>query len=207
MLTIHHLASSQSERIVWLCEELGLPYDLIRYERDPATRSAPPAYKALHPFGTSPAITDGDLVLGESSAIVDYLLARHGEGRLSLAVDDTHFADYLYWLHFANGSFIPSVMMNFALQMLGVADTDTTRMLRGRNALALRMSETRLAAVPYFAGDRFTAADIMMVAPLKGSRDLSGYPYIRAYVERMAERPAYRRAMQKAEPGSAERLD
>src|SRR3954467_7167626 len=103
MLTVHHLGRSQSERIVWLCEELGLRYELKRYERDPATRLAPPEYKALHPVGTAPVITDGDLVLGESGAIIESLLASYGGARLARQAGDPQFASYLYWFHFANG--------------------------------------------------------------------------------------------------------
>src|SRR5919204_1270708 len=105
MLTVHHLGRSQSERIVWLCEELGLDYVLRRYERDPVTRLAPPEYKALHPIGTAPVITDGELVLGESGAIIEYILARYGKGRLARSLGHPEYANYLYWLHFANGSF------------------------------------------------------------------------------------------------------
>src|SRR5882672_1377300 len=105
MLTVHHLGRSQSERIVWLCEELGLDYALQRYERDAATRLAPPEYKALHPIGTAPVITDGDVVLGESGAIIEYIIATHGEGRLARRPGHPEFALYLYWLHYANGSF------------------------------------------------------------------------------------------------------
>jgi len=103
MLTVHHLGISQSDRIVWLFEELRIPYELIRYERDPVTRLAPESYKALHPAGTAPVITDGDLVLGESGAIIDYIVARYGNDRLTLSADHPDFAHYLYWYHFANG--------------------------------------------------------------------------------------------------------
>src|SRR5260221_7509662 len=105
MLTVHHLGRSQSERIVWLCEELGIDYELKRYERDPVTRLAPPEYKALHPIGTAPVISDGNLVLGESGAIIEYILAKHGGGRLARREGHPEFAKYLYWLHYANGSF------------------------------------------------------------------------------------------------------
>ena len=104
MLIVHHLGKSQSERIVWLCEELAVPYQLKRYDRDPATMLAPPDYKALHPMGAAPVITDGDVVLAESGAIVDYIIARHGGGRLALAPAHPDYADYVYWFHFANGS-------------------------------------------------------------------------------------------------------
>lgn len=105
MLTVHHLGRSQSERIVWLCEELGIRYELKRYERDPVTRLAPPEYKALHPIGTAPVITEGDLVLGESGAIMEYVIARHGEGRLARRPGEPGYEHYLYWFHYANASF------------------------------------------------------------------------------------------------------
>ena len=108
MLTVHHLGVSQSDRIVWLCEELGIPYELVRYERDPATKLAPPEYRALHPIGTAPVITDGDLTLGESGAIIEYVIRKYGNGRLALGPESPHFADYLYWFHFANGSMMPN---------------------------------------------------------------------------------------------------
>src|SRR3954464_5255284 len=105
MLTVHHLGRSQSERIVWLCEELGLDYELKRYERDPVTRLAPPQYKALHPIGTAPVITDGELVLAESGAVIEYILTRYGGGRLSRQPGHPDFANYLYWLHFPTATF------------------------------------------------------------------------------------------------------
>jgi glutathione S-transferase len=111
MLTVHHLGISQSDRIVWLCEELAIPYDLVRYDRDPVTRLAPATYKALHPAGTAPVITDDALALSESGAIVDYIVARYGNGRLTLPSDHPDYARFLYWCHFANGSLMPAMMM------------------------------------------------------------------------------------------------
>jgi len=104
MLTVHHLGKSQSERIVWLCEELGIPYELKHTARDPVTILAPADYKALHPIGSAPVIIDGDLVLAESGAIVDYIMAKYGKGRLTVGADDPAFAQFLYWFHFANGT-------------------------------------------------------------------------------------------------------
>lgn len=199
MLTVHHLANSQSERIVWLCEELGLEYRLVRYERDASGR-APAELKGLHPFGTAPVITDSTLVLGESGAIIEYIIAKHGGGRLAITSEQPGFADYLYWFHFANASFMPTAMMDYAIRALGVAESETTRQLRWRGERAFRISEDRLGQVPYFAGESFTAADIMMVLSLKSRRNLSAWPNIEAYLKRIRERPAYQRAMSKAEP-------
>jgi glutathione S-transferase len=205
MLTVHHLGVSQSERIVWLCEELELPYHLIRYQRDPVTRLAPADYKALHPTGTAPVITDGDLVLGESAAIIDYIIALHGGGRLAVTANEANFADYLFWFHFANGSMMPSALLELVVAMVGPTNTAIARSLAVRADRAFDVVEQRLGVSPYFAGQDFTAADIIMLFPLTtmrlvAPRDLSPYPNLRAYLQRIGERPAYRRAMQKADP-------
>jgi glutathione S-transferase len=128
MLTVHHLGVSQSERIVWLCEELEIPYELVIYDRDPVTRLAPPQYKALHPMGTAPVITDGDLIMSESGAIMEYIIARHGGGRLSVPADDPNFPDYLFWLHFANASVMPAGMV---AMIMGILQIDEANPLRG----------------------------------------------------------------------------
>jgi glutathione S-transferase len=206
MITVHHLGISQSDRIVWLCEELAIPYRLIRYERDPKTQLAPPEYRALTPFGTAPVITDGDLTLGESGAIIEYLIAKHGGGRLAVGPDRPEFAQYLFWFHFANGSLMPSSMVDLVTRRLGVdARDELIGALRDRSERAYTLVENRLAQVPYFAGDEFTAADIIMLFPLTTMRafvprDLSGSPHTRKYLKRIAERPAYRRAMAAADP-------
>jgi len=212
MLTVHHLGISQSERIVWLCEELELPYRLMRYERDPVTRLAPPEYKALHPFGTAPVITDGDFVLAESGAIIEYLLAKHGGGRLVVPPDRPEFADYLFWLHFANASMLPSMMVDIILQMTGASNQDTLRILRARSDRGFDLVNKTLASRSYFTGRSLTAADIIMLFPLTTMRhfvprDLSPYPNIRSYLQRIGARPAYQRAMKKAEPTLTPLLD
>ena len=201
MLTIHHLGQSQSERIVWLCEELGVPYELVRYQREPSM-AAPPAYKALHPLGTAPIISDGDLTLAETGAIIEYISRRHAGGALLLGPDDPDFTAFLFWYHFANGSLMPAIMMDMTAMRLGSTPQS------GRTDIGYRIAEERLGAAPWFAGDRFTAADIMMVFPLAvmgrfQQRDLTGFPNIAAYLERVAERPAYRAAMTRAEPGGS----
>lgn len=207
MLTVHHLGISQSERILWLCEELDLPYELKRYARDPVTILAPPELKALHPLGTAPVITDGALVLAESGAIIAYLLAKHGAGRLAPAPDAPEFADYLYWLHFANGTLQPAMARAMTLRRLNLpADNPVLGAINARLAHAFDLVETRLGLAPYFAGDALSAADIAMVFSLTTMRhflpmSLAPYPNILTYLQRIGEREAYRRAMAKGDPG------
>jgi glutathione S-transferase len=206
MLTVHHLGLSQSERIVWLCEELEIPYRLQRYERDAVTRMAPADYKALHPLGTAPVITDGALVLAESGAIMDYILGRYGEGRLVVAADRPNFADYLFWFHFANGSMMPGAMNRMIAAHLGAEPGNPMlHMIEDREARGYALIEARLGDAAYFAGAEFTAADIIMVFALTTlrafvPRELAGSPHTGAYLRRIGERPAYRRAMAKGDP-------
>lgn len=206
MIVVHHLGISQSDRIVWLCEELGLEYELRRYERDPQTRLAPASYRALTPFGTAPVIHDGALVLGETAAIVDYLIARHGQGRFTVRPEAPQFADYLFWFHFANGSLMPSAMIDLVAGLVPDAGHPLVTALRERLDRAYDQLETRLATVPWLAGDAFTAADLLSIFPLTtmrvfAPRDISPYPNIRAYLQRIGQRPAFQRAMRKADPG------
>lgn len=207
MLIVHHLGRSQSERIVWLCEELGIPYELKIYDRDAVTRLAPPDYKALHPLGAAPVIQDGDVLLAESGAIVDYIVAKHGKGRLTLAPDHPDFAQFLYWFHFANGTLQPATGRNMILGRLDLAaDNPLLRAMKARLDLALGLVETRLEKADYLAGRDFTTADIMAVFSLTTMRyflpfDLQPYPAILAYLQRIAARPAYRHAMEKGDPG------
>jgi glutathione S-transferase len=209
MLTVHHLGKSQSERIVWLCEELGIPHELKRYERLPVSMLAPPEYKALHPLGAAPVIIDGDVVLAESAAIIEYIAARHGNGRLVLAADHPDFAQFLYWFHFANGTLQPATGRNMILGRLSLpADNPLLLAMKGRLDLALGLVEARLGKVDYFAGRDFTTADIMIVFTLTTMRfflpfDLAPYPGILAYLQRIGKRDAYQRAMRKGDPGMA----
>jgi glutathione S-transferase len=205
MLTVHHLGVSQSDRIVWLCEELEIPYELKRYERDPKTRLAPDAYRALTPFGTAPVITDGSVVLGESAAIIDYIINLHGGGRLSIPPGAPNYPDYLYWFHFANGSLMPSALSAWIIDLMDNGDGRFSAM-RQRLERAYAQIERRVTDVPYLAGDDFTAADILTLFPLTtfrvfAPRDMAPYPNIRRYLARIAERPAFQRAMAKADPG------
>ena len=167
---------------VWLCEELGIDYALKRYERDPETRMAPAEYRALHPAGTAPVITDDDVTLAESGAIIEYLIERHGRGRLKVPPTDAAYPDYLFWFHYAGASFMPRGMME-----LRTGGPDAGAMLGKRSAASWAMVEERLGEVPYFGGDAFSAADIMMMFALSTMRlfvprDITGKPNIRAYL-------------------------
>ena len=206
MLTVHHLEKSQSERITWLCEELGLPYELKLYKRDPVTLLAPPELKALHPQGTAPIIEDDGLVLAESGAVMQYILGKYGHGRLAPSPDDPAFAPYLYWFHFANGTLQPAMGRNMVMRWLDLPpDNPVLRRMRGRLDGAMDQVEARLGEAEHLAGAELTAADIMMVFSLTTMRifmplDLAPYSNIPAYLRRIGARPAYRAAMQKGDP-------
>ena len=213
MLIVHHLRRSQSERIVWLCEELGLSYELKCYDRNKTDLLAPPEYKALHPMGIAPVITDGDLVLGESGAIVEYILAKYGPGSLTRGPADPDFARYLYWLHFANATLQPIMGRNMFLHRLDVpAEQPMAVAMRARLGLVQSQVEARCAQAPYLAGAELSAADIMSVFSLTTMRsfcplELAPYPQIRAYLQqRIGVRDAYRSAMQKGDPEMAPML-
>ena len=202
MLTVHHLGVSQSERIVWLCEELGIDYVLKRYDRVPPGRGpAPPEYKSLHTLGTAPIITDGDVVLPESGAIMEYIIGKYGAGRLAVGPEASNFADYLFWFHFANASMLPS---QTGAPREGVEESPRAQFMRARSDRAWALVEARLGASAYFAGDEFSAAIIMGFAlttmRVFAPRDLSPYPNILAYLKVIGARPAYQRAMEKGDP-------
>jgi glutathione S-transferase len=209
MLTVHHLGKSQSERIVWLCEELEIPYELKRYTRDSKTMLAPAEYKALHPIGAAPVVTDGGLVLAESAAVLDYVITKYGNGSLTLKPVHSDFASYLYWLHFANGSLQPVMGRNMMLNRLNLPDDNPVRTAqKARLDLAFDLVEERTRKSEYLAGKEFTAADIMMGFSLTTMRyfmpyDLKRCPNIVSYLARIGARPAYRRAMEKGDPGMA----
>ena len=206
MLTIHHLGHSQSERIVWLCEELGIPYELKKYTRDSVTRLSPPELKALHPLGAAPLIEVDGMLLGDSAAIVEFILARYGRGRLQHGPDHPDFASYLYWFHFANGNLQPVMLRTMTVGRCGLApDHPVQTSSHERLDKVLALVETRLAQNDYLAGSEFTAADIMSVFSLTTMRlfhplDLAPYPNILAYLQRMGARPGYQRAMAKGDP-------
>jgi glutathione S-transferase len=209
MFTVHHLRISQSERIVWLCEELGLDYELELYTRRKDNNLAPDEYKALHPMGIAPVITDGDLVLGESGAICDYIDRKYCKGQLSPGPDDPDFAGHLFWFHFSNATFMTNGMMALVASRMG---GEMPEFVSDRVAKAWALAEARLGEAPFFGGRQLTTADVMMGFNLTTSRmfsnaPLDDYPRIAAYLKRIGQRPAYRRAMEKCEPGMPPKLD
>ena len=171
MLTVHHLRRSQSERIVWLCEELGLPYELKSYDRDPVTMLATPEYKALSPMGTAPVINDGDAVLSESGAVLEFILARYGGGRLAIAPSHPEYVDYLNWLHFANGTLQPVMGRNMIVNRLDLpADNPMRLSVLARLDRVVRLYEDWLGKAQWLAGSTFTVADIMTIFSLTTMR-------------------------------------
>lgn len=205
MIVIHHLGVSQSDRIVWLMEELGLPYELKWYSRGP-DRLAPPEYLALHPAATAPVIEDGKVVLSESAAIVQYICHRHGGGRLTVAPESDDFPHYLYWLNFNNNM----LSLFFAKNALranahGPEAERIGGLLKRREDGYFRFLEQRLGEAQYLGGSELTGADIMSVFPLTtlslfGGRALDDLPNVQAYLGRIKARPAYAKAMSIAGP-------
>lgn len=200
MITIYHLSTSRSERIVWLMEELGLDYRLEPFQRQPSG-AAPDALKAIHPLGKAPVIRDGETVLAESGAIVDYIVHRHGGDRLAVQPTAAEYARYLYWLHFAEGSLMSLMLIALVLSRVpdGSASPAGIRVL-ARMRQMLAFVDAELGDGPYFAGAAFTAADVMMTFPFTTMRlfldyDLAPFPNIVAYLQRIEARPAYLKAI------------
>lgn len=205
MITIHHLTRSRSERIVWLMEELGLEYRLDIHRRE-ANNAAPAAMRSIHALGKAPIITDGDVVLAESGAIVEYIVHRYGKGRLAVAPEAPEYAGYLYWLHFAEGSLMSLMLIVLTVSRIPEAkDSPVRARLADRMATMLSFVDGKLAGHDYFAGGEFTAADVMMVFSFTTVRrfldfDLAPYVNIQAYLRRIEARPAYQKAMAVAGP-------
>jgi len=209
MITIHHLGVSQSDRVVWLMEELNLPYKLKWYDRG-ADFLAPAEYRALHPIGTAPIITDGDLVMAESTAIVEYISQRHGGGRLSVPPDDPDYPHYLFWMQF-NNNLQATLFIKLAFQSTGAAPAADNPMMvttQRREDAIYRALEQRLGESEYLGGPCFSCADIMSMFNLTslgmlGARAVDDkLPHTRAYVERVTARPAYIKAMSIAGPAA-----
>ncbi len=218
MVTVHHLNNSRSQRVLWLLEELGVPYEIVRYERDPKTLLAPPALRAVHPLGKSPVITDGDRTIAETGAIVEYLVDRYGGGRLIPPQGTAERLRYTYWLHYAEGSAMPPLLLKLIFDRVaaGPAPWPVSAIARGISAkvnaafigpqlkVHLDFMESELAAHPWFAGDEFTAADIQMSFPLEAAARRAGLnqsrPQLHAFLERIHSRGAYQRALARGGP-------
>ena len=205
MITIYHLDTSRSERIVWLMEELGLEYKLELFQRN-ANGSAPDALREIHALGKAPVIRDGDTVLAESGAIVDYIVHRYAGDRLAVAPAAAAYARYVYWFHFAEGSLMSLLILALVIGRVPEANASPvrTRVLE-RMKQTLFFIDSELAQATYFAGSAFTAADVMMTFPFTTMRhflnyDLAPYANILAYLQRIESRPAYQKAMALAGP-------
>lgn len=218
MVIVHHLNNSRSQRVLWLLEELGVPYEVRRYERDPTTMLAPPALKAVHPLGKSPVVTDGDVTLAESGAIVEYLAGRYAGGRLVPPPGTPERLRYTYWLHYAEGSAMPPLLLSLVFSRVreapapffvrpiarAIADKVMTGFVTPNVKLHLDYMESELGRSAWFAGDEFSAADVQMSFPVEAAAARGGLdarrPRLAAFLERIHSRPAYRRALAQGGP-------
>lgn len=217
MIIVHHLEASRSQRILWLLEELGLQYEIKLYKRDPKTMLAPPSLRAIHPLGKSPVITDGDLTIAETGAIVEYLIDKYGEGRMIPPAGSDERRSYTYWLHYAEGSAMPYLVMKLIftempnqgprlaaplLRMIGKQVGD--KFLDPNIATSIRFWEDSLANSTWFAGNELTGADIMMSFPIEAARSRNllhgSFPRLNAFLAAAHARPAYQRALAKGGP-------
>ena len=200
MIVVHHLNDSRSQRILWLLEELGLPYEIKPYQRDAQTRLAPPELKKVHPLGKSPVITDGNRTIIESGAIIDYVIRRHGKGRLQPAPESPEYDEYVQWMHYAEGSAMLPLMLNLYTTRLGDAAAPLKPRIDGEIANHLAYIDSALKGRQFLLGDTLTGADIQMsfvgeVAGAFGKR--AEYPNLDAWTKRLHERPAYKKALEK----------
>lgn len=204
MIVVHHLEESRSQRVLWLLEELGLPYEVKRYDRNAQTRLAPPELKAIHPLGKSPVVVKDGQTLAESGAIVEFLAESEAGGKLAVAPDDKHRAAYLYWLHFAEGSAMLPLLLKLYVGMLGEAGAPLMQArIDPEIENYLSYADAALGAGDWFVGNRFTAADIEMSFVLDAAKMRGGlerYPnLLRARAAQQA-RPAYQRALERGGP-------
>jgi len=203
MLVVHHLNDSRSQRILWLLEELGLPYEIERYQRDAQTRLAPPELKAVSPLGKSPVITDEGRRVIESGAIIDYLIRRHGGGRLQPDPATPAYDEYAQWLHYAEGSAMLPLMLHLYVSRLGEAGAPLVPRIESELANHLGYIDSSLRGRDYLVGDGLTGADIQMsfvgeLAGMYGKR--AGYPAMEAWIGRLHARPAYKKALERGGP-------
>lgn len=214
MITVHHLNNSRSQRILWLLEELGVPYEIRRYQRDPKTLLAPPELLRVHPLGKSPVITDGDLTVAESGAIVEYLVERYGKGALAPPQGSSQRLRYTYWLHFAEGTAMPPLVMALVFNRIesapmpffvkpvarGIARKVKGDFIAPNLARIVDHMEAELGRSEWFAGDAFSAADVQMSFPVEAAAARAGgakKPNMQRFLDRIHARPAYQRALEK----------
>jgi len=215
MITVHHLNNSRSQRVLWLLEELGVPYKIQRYQRDKKTYLAPASLKAVHPLGKSPVLTDGDLTLAESGAIIEYLAETYGNNQLAISSTDTAYWQYKYWLHYAEGSLMPFLIMKMLADRIRrskvpffikpITKKISSQLLSSYIAPSLQTQlayvDQHLASHPWFAGNTLSAADFQMSFPLEtakfGTKGITEYPNLIRYVDKIQARPAYQRALEK----------
>jgi glutathione S-transferase len=215
VITVHHLNNSRSQRVLWLLEELDVPYEITRYQRNPATMLAPPALRSVHPLGKAPVITDDGQTIAESGAIVEYLVERYGAGRLVPPGGTPERLRYRYWLHYAEGSAMPPLLLKLIFSRLKSAKMPffarpVARAIAGRTLAAfiepqinshLDYLEAELDGSPWFAGSDFSAADIQMSFPLEAAASRGGLeesrPRLTDFLRRIHARPAYRRALER----------
>lgn len=215
MITVHHLNNSRSQRILWLLEELDVAYEIKKYQRDPATMLAPPELLKVHPLGKSPVVTDGDLTVAESGAIIEYLVERYGSGRLIPPAGSPERLRYRYWLHFAEGSAMPPLLLKLVFDRVasapmpffakpiarGISKKVQSAFVNPNLTRQLDFMEDELGKREWFAGAEFTAADIQMSFPLEAAAQRAGLdasrPRLMAFLERIHARPAYKRALER----------
>uniref|UniRef100_B0SZ81 glutathione transferase n=1 Tax=Caulobacter sp. (strain K31) TaxID=366602 RepID=B0SZ81_CAUSK len=216
MITVHHLNNSRSQRVLWLLEELGVPYEVRRYERDAQTMLAPPELRAIHPLGKSPVITDGDKVIAETGAIIDYIIETYGQGRLIPPAGTPERLRYTYWLHYAEGSAMTPLLLKLVFTALparapgllkGLVKAVAAKAQSGFVDPQLKSHidywDAELSKTAWFAGPDFTAADIMMSFPLEAGASRAGAgsrPKVRAFLDRIHARPAYQKALERGGP-------
>ena len=203
MITVHHLENSRSQRILWMLEELGLPYEIKRYERDKQTMLAPPDLRRIHPLGKSPVIDDDGTVIAETGAIAEYLVEK-ADGRLGPPAHRDAALRYRFWLHYAEGSLMPPLLLLLVLGRIPFMGKRAQKRVQPMLDRHLDFVEAELATRPWFAGDEMTAADIMMSFPLEAARSRGGLngsrPHTISWLEKVHARPAYQAALAKGGP-------
>ena len=221
MLTVHHLNNSRSQRILWLLEELALPYEIVRYQRDAKTMLAPPELRRVHPLGKSPVVTSDDgLTLAESGAIIETVVERYGQGQLAPVAGTPEALRYRYWLHYAEGSAMPPLLLKLVFDKIentpmpffvkpiakAISGKAKSGFITPQITTHLDFMEGELGKSTWFAGDAFTGADIQMSFPVEAAQARGGLnmsrPKLMAYLERIHARPAYQRALERGGPFS-----